>query len=418
METRRPPNLSARERPYLVDPLEGYPLVVRPEAEEALHAAYRALVDTGDVDLARSAAGAQLAVEPGLQPAQVLWAQADYAAGLEPEALERVRPVADELPGYVAVQLLRGRLAERAGDPVEAFGAFRAVAGQSALAADRASELEPAALDRLSDRVSESLARGRLDQARTTLDQLRRWAPDGPPTLEAAAALAAASGDVAGQLEALRALSELRPDDAELQERRADLEIEAGDPGRGLEIYQTLAAAHPRDARLAEKVAYAKFRWRLTLLPEKVQDVARSAELERGDYALLLYWLLPSVRYGRPERTRIAADILDDPRREEIARVVNMDLLEMDETLHRFSPLDPVTRRAVLASLLKVLAMGDRPAACVQALPPRPSTEWVCAGAVRCTLLERVEDCLPEASISGREALGLVRRTLELASVK
>lgn len=412
------PNLRAEERSYLADPLQGYPLVVTAEVEAALRAGHRALLDEAATERARTAAREQLEADPGLHPAQVLWAQVEYAEGAVEAARRRLRPVTAELPGYLAAQLLRGRIEERLGEPVEAYRAFRAVAADSPLAADRAAELEPRALERLGERVEEALARGRLDEATAAVEQLRSWGPSSIPTLEAEADLAAARGDAAAELEALRRLTELRPDDRALQERRADLELEAGEPGRGLEIFETLAVAYPRDEALADKLAYAKFRWRLTLMPETVQELAGRPELQRGDYAVLLYWLLPSVRYGEPERARIAADILDDPRRDEIARVVNLDLMEMDETLHRFSPLESVSRETVLAGQLKVLARAETPVACVQGLAPEPSTESVCATAVRCGLIERLEDCLPEAPVSGREALELLRRTLDLTSVR
>lgn len=412
------PNLTAAERPYLADPLRGYPLVVTAEVEAALRAGHRALIGEADTDRARTVAREQLEADPGLHPAQVLWAQVEYAKGAVREARRRIRPVTEELPGYLAAQLLRGRVEERLGEPVEAYRAFRTVAADSALASDRAAELEPRALERLGERVAEALERGRLDEATTALDQLRSWAPSSIPALEAEADLAAARGDAETELEALRRLTQLRPDDRALQERRADLELEAGEPGRGLEIFESLAVAYPRDESLAEKLAYAKFRWRLTLMPETVQELARRPELQRGDYAVLLYWLLPSVRYGKPERARIAADILDDPRRDEIARVINLDLMEVDETLHRFSPLESVSRETVLAGQLEVLARAEPPVACVQGLAPEPSTDSVCATAVRCGLIERVEDCLPEAPVSGREALELLRRTLDLTSVR
>lgn len=412
----RQPNLTPAERPYLADPMEGYPLVVSPVVEEELRAAHEGLLALGDADGARALATEWLATDPGLHPAHVLAAQADFAAGLEAEALERVRPVVEELPGYIAAALLLGRLEERRGEALEAFRAFRAVGAVNRLAADRVTELGPMALEQVGDQIAESLARGRLDLAEEALAELREWAPAAEPTLEAAIAVAVGQGDPEAELEALRELSMLRPDDRTVQERRGDLELEAGEPGRGLEIFETLAEAHPDDSELADKLAFAKFRWRLTLLPDRVQQVAGLPELERGDYAVLLYWLLPSVRYGRPARTRIAADILDDPRREEIARVVNLDLMDVDERLHRFSPADPVRRVTVLASQLDVLESAERPRVCVQDFPDRPSIDTVCTTAVRCTLLDRVEDCLPQATVSGREALDLLRRTLELVA--
>ena len=210
-------------------------------------------------------------------------------------------------------------------------------------------------------------------------------------------------------------LAERRAEDRELLERWLDLELEVGDARQGLELAERLARRYPQDPALAEKLAFAKFRFRLGVLPERVQELAGRVELERGDQALLLFWLFPQVRYGEAGRPRIATDILDDPRREEIARVVNLGLMDVDESLHRFYPEQSLERRSLLRSLLRLLAQAEPPADCARDLAPRPSQEAICAAAERCRLIPSVADCLPEATVSGREALGYVQRALELS---
>lgn len=410
----RSPLLGVEDRSFLLDPRIGYPLVLAAETEEALAAGYAALTAHADPETARETAQQLLERDPRLHPARVLLAQVSYALGVPTEALDGLSPVVGELPAYGAAQLLRGRAAEAAGDPVAAYDSYRAVAEEYGAAAERAAGLRDEAVSRVQDRLGEDLARGRLDDAEDHLERLLDWAPEEPSTLEAAVDLASARGDRPAELEAVRQLSTLRPEDRATLERRAELELEVGRPRAGLELFEQLVEKHPGDPWLAGKLGYAKLRWRLTLLPDAVQAVAGRSELERGDVALLLYWLLPSVRYGSTNRSRIAADILDDPRREEIARVINMDLMEVDENLHHFRPTTPASRRAVLEAQLRVLARSERPVACVRDFSHQPSETLVCATAVRCGLLTRSEECLPGAPISGREALELLRRTLEL----
>jgi hypothetical protein len=47
---------------------------------------------------------------------------------------------------------------------------------------------------------------------------------------------------------------------------------------------------------------------------------------------------VPQIRTARPGAAQIASDIVDHPSRDEIARVANLGLMSIDETLHRFSP--------------------------------------------------------------------------------
>jgi len=121
------------ERPFLVDPLEGYPLVPAPEPAARVREGWRDLLRTGDEAAARALAAALLEEDPGFHPARVLAAQADYLAGDDEAALEALGPVVEELPAYTAAQLLRGRAAERLGRIAEAYAAFRAAAGSGML---------------------------------------------------------------------------------------------------------------------------------------------------------------------------------------------------------------------------------------------------------------------------------------------
>jgi hypothetical protein len=225
--------------------------------------------------------------------------------------------------------------------------------------------------------------------------------------------VAAARGDEVGELEAVARLAERFPEREDLAERRGALELEVGDPGAGVEIFQALVEAHPEDRALAERLEAAKFRWRLSLLPERVSRLVQQPELSRGGFAVLLFWLVPEIRYGRPAGARIATDILDHPQREEIARVANLGLMAVDPTLHRFAPEAPVTRLAALEAVLAVLrARPGGASGCAHPGTSDPGLPAACAAAVRCRLIADPGDCLPNARLSGREAIEWVRRVL------
>jgi hypothetical protein len=222
-----------------------------------------------------------------------------------------------------------------------------------------------------------------------------------------------AKGDARAELAAVQELVRRRPDDRQLAERQVDLEFAVGDPTVGLQVIQDLADKNPRDAALAEKLASAKFRWRLSLLPPGVQAVAARPELNRAELAVLLYWLIPEVRYAKPAAGRIATDVLDHPQREEIVRVVNLGLLDVDATLHRFSPGAPARRGTAVASLTRLLARSGQRVDCATG-GAQAGARTACQAAARCGLIPSEEDCLPGTPLSGADAVEMIRRTLEL----
>lgn len=407
------------ERPFLVDPLESYPLVPTPGPASEVRQAYGALQRRGDPVPVRSAAEELLARDPSFQPARVLAAQADLLAGDAQGAFERAGEVVRELPGYTAALLVRGRAGEELGRVAEAYAAYRSASDVSAAASDRAAALRNRAVTIVANRFRSALDRFRLRDAAEHLARLEEWAPDEEVTLRAARELAAVRGDRRAELAAVERLLEEAPDRRELRVRRAELEVAVGDASRGLELFRRLAEEYPDDREIADHVAQAKFRWRLTLLPPHVEEIARKAELTRADFATLVHWLVPRVRTARAQGGRIAGDILEHPRRDEIARVVNLGLMEVDSTMHSFSPEAPVRRGKALEALLRAVERLGGAAGCLSVpLGPDPATSAVCTAAARCGLLSEPAECLSGATLSGAEALELVRHTLQLFSAR
>ncbi|MDX1503744.1 MAG: hypothetical protein R3325_15400, partial [Thermoanaerobaculia bacterium] len=246
---------------------------------------------------------------------------------------------------------------------------------------------------------------------------LREWAPEARATLEAERRVAAAEGDGLAELSAVRRLRALAPEERGLRLREADLELEVGDVGRGLELLEELAAASPDDPELTERLGRARFRWRLELLPPSSRELTRRPELTRGDFAVLLYWLFPSVRYGRVVGGgTIANDVFDHPAREQIVKVVNLGLMQVDRTLHRFRPESPLSQGEALRSLLSLLLLQQPRLACAEGATAgelERSTTALCRVSAACGLLPGEGDCLPGATVSGPEAVEAARRTLE-----
>lgn len=406
------PGVPSSQRDYLLDPVEGYAGTLGESVLSRIEAAYQGLLETGDPKVAQVAADSLLSLDPQLVPARVLAAQGELVARRYGDAVATLAGRLDD--SYTAGLLVLGRAAELDGLIPIAFDAYRRAAGSSAVAERRANALRGRALEAVRGEIDDSLERGRFEEAAGKVELLESWEPGARETLDAQRRLAFATGDRAGELEALRQLARL-DDTAETLERLGQLELEVGDARRGLEVFEELSRRNPRDPRLQELLAQAKFLWRLEMVPPEVQELVQRSELSRGDFATLLYWLVPNVRSGSSSEPRIATDILDHPQRDAIVRVLNLGILEVeDPTLHRFAPDQPVSRREALEGLLRIPLEFGEDVPCVRdlGLVSQATTSFVCQTAARCGLLPSSEDCLPAATLGGREALDLVRRTL------
>lgn len=403
--------LAEGDQVYLVDPAVGMTQVVDPSRLAQLGEAFDRLVGASAIDAAAAIATALLEVDPELAPAHVLTAQVDFARGDDLAVVERLAPVAQAAPAYTACQLVLGRSHERLGDAVSAYTAFRAVATRSSLALKRLRELHPRVIEALFVRLAQAVAESRLAEAESDLGLLRGWAPTELATIEGERLLAVAQGDRPAERAAVEALAQARPDDRLLVQRWAELELEVGDPGKGLEIVQGLVARYPGDPRVAELLEAAKFHWRVSQLPAGVRDLATKAELTRGDFAVLLFWLVADVRSSRPTAGRIATDVLDHPRQEEIIRVVNLGLLDLDQTLHRFFPSSPMRWNGALRAAERLITRFARDSPCRES---DAEADGPCARAARCGLLPADRDCDLGLTLTGPDGVELIRRCLVL----
>lgn len=396
-------------RQLLIDPTAG----AAGDDFDAVRRIHAALLTTGDAAAAEATLLTLLERRPDFAPARVALAQALLVGGKAPYALAEVQ-VAGAAAG-TAARLVEARALEVTGRIAEAALAYAEVAPELAAAREAAQRLAPEAGDRLAARVAAALDRGRVDEARAALLELEKLQPGAVRTLELDLAWAQAAGDAARELETLRRLTPGAQGSLEWRLRRAELELELelGEPADGLSLVQGLAGAAAAEPALAERVHRAQFRWRVLNAPESVRRAARVPQLSRADAATLLYWLVPRVRTQRGGEARIASDILEHPAREEIARVVNLGLLGVDETLHVFSPERPIRRSELLRALVE-LASWDGGTACAGGkAAARAGGEALCVLAAECGLIPEAAECLGGGTISGPEALEWLRRALD-----
>jgi tetratricopeptide (TPR) repeat protein len=389
-----------------------------PTTERRIQQAFQSLVTSGDSGSAVALSHELLASNPGLHPAIVLAAQVNMIDRDFEAALEKLHPVVGELPEYTSGWLLYGRLNEKLDDVVGALVSYTRIADSSSTAAARARELKTRGAEILRNRIESDLNNGRTDDAIRSLERLQSVAGDEKATLQATAWVARASNDPELELDAVRTLHSQNPGDREVTERRAELEMEVGDPSNGMRLMKELVTAYPGDKLIEEKAARAEFLWRLQLLPPDVQAMAQEPQVDRGDFATLVFWLFPEVRYGRAGSARIANDILEHPHRSEIVRVINLGLMDVDPSLHRFEPYRPILRIEALSSMTRLLADQRPPPVCVGpgSAQVDSSRQRICQLASQCGLIASESDCLPSATIAGPEVVDLARSSQELVA--
>jgi tetratricopeptide (TPR) repeat protein len=404
------PTIPPEEREFLLNPT-----VAAPSVEPFLHArieeAYRSFDQGRSPAEVEAVARKILEAAPGVPSALVLLAQTEYLTGQYQAVVERLRPLLEEQPAYVAAAVLAGRSYERLGDELAAFEAYRGVAELDRVAGARAAELRRKAVELMTAEARQAAGESRYEDAEAILARVDALAPGLKSSLEIRLEIHRGRNQVREELAVLRQLAHL-DSSRTVRERLGQLEVDIGDVKAGLEVFEALLREQPGDAGLLAQVDRAKFRWRLERLPARVRAIARKAELTRADLASLLYWLLPPVQHSPVVDPPIAGDILNHPAQQEILRVTDLGLMEVDETLHRFNPDGASNRRATLAALLALLARQRLPCVAGESLA-KDARAWVCRKSVECGLLGDESRCQPGSPISGTDAVDLLKACLD-----
>ena len=403
------PRVAEQLLPFLADPAEDCPAAGDLAAEAS--SISRRLRLSGDSTWALARAAELRERDPASLAARVLRAQALVVAGRASEAFAGLQGSDFWLPECLPLSLIYGRAAEEAGELLEAYLRYGAASALSETASARMTALSAAAIGQGRRRFLDELAKGHVERTAMTAETLLRLWPQSEAALRSVMELGEALGDANRELAAVRALQVAAPDDPALKRRRGRLEIECGDARTGLRLIEDLAAQNPRDAGLAAELARARFEWRLLNAPEPVRRLRHKPGITRGELAMLIYWMVPQTRTARPVDGRIASDVLEHHGREEIVRIVNLGVMSVDETLHRFAPDAPLRRGEAVAALVRLLRIVAGPASC--AGDRESGREGICAAAQECALAADAADCQSGAALSGRDAVDLLAATLD-----
>jgi hypothetical protein len=152
-------------------------------------------------------------------------------------------------------------------------------------------------------------------------------------------------------------------------------EIE-GDWLSAMNLYRTL----PED--VPEKTAglrRAKIRWRISVMPEYVQEAFSSRELDRAQLAVIVVSAAPKVETMATGQVPLLSDVMTLPSQEEILTAARLGLIESDQFLHRFHPQRSATAGEVTHAIdnLGLLLGVESPRWCTVDQEDEPCAEIV-----------------------------------------
>jgi tetratricopeptide (TPR) repeat protein len=224
-------------------------------------------------------------------------------------------------------------------------------------------DLDPENRDAVLVKARALIALDQPDRAEVALSGL----PRDPEVVRLSGSIAEARGDLSA---AMRIYSSL-PDDPDAMLMAVAIAERQDDWLTAMNLYNALPDDRPeKDPGLRR----AKLRWRLSVMPEYVQEAVDSLELGRAQLAVVVVSLAPKVETLAGGQVPLLSDVMTLPSQNEILTAARLGLIESDQFLNRFHPERPVTaaevRTAVdnLAGLLEL----NRPDWCADETDDQP----------------------------------------------
>lgn len=379
---------------FLIDPRTGYGAAASPQTGQRFEAAWRHIL-AGNAGEAGRLLGEIRMKEPQYAPAILAEAALEMRAGNLDAAGRAISAARRTDPEWVAPRVYEAELAFRRSETRAAYDLYRDLVGDPGV--------PPVVNERL-DALQVLLFNERFTAAQTASDSeavrlLREALTFNPGSADARVHLAS-------RLIALRQFEDARREIDPLLssgevDRPAVQEILAEiDAGRGR--YQEAIVRYDRLARRTKEPRYSrrleeiKELWSMANMPPQFRQALESPAITRADLAVLLYWLVPSVRFAQNLGTPpIAIDIENVAGREEIIRAIAIGLYEVDPVTRRVSPARIVTASRFAQQLARVLML--RRADCARGI----SQDGVLAA---CGVGDPSRGLPADATLTGRQA--------------
>lgn len=256
---------------------------------------------------------------------------------------------------------------------------------EAALAAlQPALDLDPENRDGVLVKARALIAMDQLDRAEVALSGL----PRDPEVVRLSGNIAEARGDLSA---AMRIYSSL-PDDPDAMLLAIAIAENQDDWLAAMNLYTSLPDERPEKVPGLRR---AKLRWRLSVMPEYVQEAVASLHLERAQLAVLVVTLAPKVETLPGGQVPLLSDVMTLPSQNEILTATRLGLIESDQFLDRFHPERPATIvevRSAIDNLARLLDL-EKPRWCVDEADPQPCAaiaEPVSGEAVAAIIIEVV----------------------------
>ncbi|MGZ8710389.1 MAG: tetratricopeptide repeat protein [Thermoanaerobaculia bacterium] len=373
---------------YLIDPRTGFAGTMAPAIAQKFEAAWRHALAGNDAEAHRILAELRQRA-PELPPATLLEAFLAIRAGRHDEAR---RLIARVDPENLAARVYEAEIAVRQRETRIAYDLYQQIAAlpdAPATARERLTELEGALFNEL-------YAAAQSAPEAEAIRLLREALTFNAGAIEARILL---SQKLVAQRQFDEARRELEPllnvaaDRPEVQEILAEIDVGRGRYQEAIVRYDRLArrTQAPRHAQRLEEI---KSEWSAANMPAHYRAALDSVAVTRSDFAVLLYWTVPSVRFaqnlGSP---RIAVDVEDVAGRDEIIRAIALGLYDVDPVTRRVGPYRIVTASRMSHHLARVLVL--RGAACA-----RGSSSVLAA----CGVSDPLASYGPDGAVTGRDA--------------
>ncbi len=398
--TGTPPPVAAPrgESRFLIDPRIGFPQTPQPAVERKFEIAWR-FVLAADFLEARKRLADLRSKNPEYLPAALAEAAADILQERLDAALAAVQRLEDRRPDYMAARVYDAEIAMRQHRTERAYDIYRTLSQEP-----NAPAIVTERLHIVQDRLFEELfaqAQGAPNDQAIVL--LREALTLNPGAMNARVLLA-------DRLIAQKAYEEARQtlepvinsadaDKPEVQEALAEIELGRGQYQQAMIRYDRLSR-RTHDPRYARRLEQIKEAWNAANMPPQYQMAIESAAINRGDFAVLMYWTLTSVRFAQDLGTPpIAIDIEGVPGRDEIIRAMAIGLYDVDPVTRRVSPNRPISAAGLARLAARLLAL--RGAACARGVPSDHVLE-------ACAITDPSANDPPDAPVNGRTAEALL----------
>jgi hypothetical protein len=165
------------------------------------------------------------------------------------------------------------------------------------------------------------------DRAEAVLSTL----PRDPEVVRLAGSIAEARGDLSA---AMRIYSSL-PDDPESVLRAAAIAESLDDWTTAMNLYDSLPDTLPEKGPGLRR---AKLRWRVSVMPDYVQEAIHSPRLDRAQLAVVVVSFAPRVETLPGGQVPLLSDVMTLPSQNEILTAARLGLIDSDRFLHRYQP--------------------------------------------------------------------------------